>query len=168
MIALRPIDVVRPIGRKPWLSAGLVALVAAGCGPQGDPATVQTAPPANPVRNVTAGPEPGGSVRGSYLAGRLARAERDVAIAAEYFSYALTHDPDNSNLQRRTFRLLVADGRVGEARVLARRILEESPADDMSNLVLALDAFRAKDHAGARDILGRARGTASCGCWLPR
>ena len=79
---------------------------------------------------------------GHYLAGRHARTTRDITSAADFYSQALSEDPENAQLLRRTFFLLVADGRVAEAVPLAERISEEPTRNGVSILVLALRDFR--------------------------
>ncbi len=141
-----------------WIAASLATVLVVGCTAQDPPVTTRAGAPAHSV--VDAGPrvQPSGSVFGSYLAGRLARSERDHETAADFFNHALSVDPANKILQRRTFILMLADGRVGEALRLARQVRAASPTDDMANLVLALDAFRSNKFAEAREILDRARG----------
>lgn len=141
-----------------WIAAFIATVLIAGCEPQ-EPTATRADVPAN--RQVEAEPraQPSGSVFGSYLAGRLARYDRDTETAADFFRHALSVDPANTILQRRTFLLLLANGRVDEALHLAGQILETSPTDDMANLVLAIDAFRAKNYAEVRTILDRARGS---------
>ena len=139
-------------------AVGLLLPVLAACQTQPQP-KLALEPPAQPKPELPAGPRIGDSVFGSYLAGRLARAERDVTAAADFFEYALAEDPDNSALLRRTFALMVADGRMARAVELAKRVQAESEADGMANLVLAMDAMRDGEFQQARDVLARARRT---------
>ncbi len=147
---------VRPLK---WIAASLAAVLVAGCAPQEPPVATRAAVSAKSVVDIEPRVHPSGSVFGSYLAGRLARSEHDTESAAEFFNHALSVDPTNTILQRRTFILMLADGRVDGALRLARQIRAASPTDDMANLVLALNAFRSNEFTAAREILGRARGS---------
>ncbi|RAU23206.1 hypothetical protein CU669_03340 [Paramagnetospirillum kuznetsovii] len=60
---------------------------------------------------------------GAYLAGRFAQSHGDTRAAADYFTTASRRDPDNLDLQQRAFTLLVAEGRLDEAAVMAERLL---------------------------------------------
>ena len=82
------------------------------------------------------------SAFGSYLAGRLARHERDAASAARYLTRALAADPDNLNLMRQTYLALHAEGRMTDAARLARRIVEARPKESIAAVTLAVDAIR--------------------------
>ncbi len=86
---------------------------------------------------------------GSYLAGRFAHAERDTPAAAEFFAQALADDPDNSALAHRTLLLLIGDGRMVEAKQLALRFLKSDPQDGVASVLMAADALRSGDPAGA-------------------
>jgi hypothetical protein len=79
---------------------------------------------------------------GSYLAGRHARTRRDISSAADFYARALSDDPDNPQLLRRTFFLLVADGRVDDAVPLAEQLSEDPARHGVPTLVLALRDFK--------------------------
>ncbi len=83
-----------------------------------------------------------GSVSGSYLAGRVAGMERDTTSAVEYFSRVLAADPENRQLMRRVFVLMLQDGRTEQAAALARRLLDNNPKDGLANLTVAVEHFR--------------------------
>ncbi len=111
-------------------------------GTSGEPAAEKAPPPNQEIAVAMAG-EPDfttdvESPFGHYLAGRHARTTRDITSAADFYSQALTKDPENAQLLRRTFFLLVADGRVAEAVPLAERIAVEPTRNGVSILVLAL------------------------------
>lgn len=60
---------------------------------------------------------------GAYLAGRFAHARGDTRAAAEYYTIAAHRDPDNVDLQQRSFALLLAEGHMAEAEAVAQRLL---------------------------------------------
>ena len=100
---------------------------------------------------------PPASVYGSYLAGRQARADRDISAAARYYLQALEADPDNQRLRERTLQLLLSDGRIADAVALGERLVDVKPNDGLVNLVLAVDALRRQDFARAQSRMAAAR-----------
>jgi tetratricopeptide (TPR) repeat protein len=115
---------------QPLLSADLSNQLA-----QGD-AAVQAPPPIS-------------SPYGAYLAGLVARGDGDLEAAADYLLQALTYDPDNPELLFPAMHLAAATGRQEETVGLAKRILEVEPQQSIASLVLAVDAARQGDLAGA-------------------
>ncbi|MEQ8347118.1 MAG: tetratricopeptide repeat protein [Sneathiellaceae bacterium] len=103
----------------------------------------------SPVPGLEALEFPNRSALGSYLAGRVARAERDTKAAALFYGRALEADPDNPMLARRTFILLLADGRFDEARALAPALEASGEEASVVALLYSVDALRAGDPAGA-------------------
>ena len=99
------------------------------------------------------GPRANDSVIGSYLAGRQARANREISVAADYFDHALMIEPNDPALTRRTFMLMLADGRMDRAVSLAEQVRIVSSRDLMANLTMASQAFRDGDYSEAREIL---------------
>jgi len=130
------------------LSAAVLAAVLAAC-------TAPPAPDSTPGRA-----RAGDSFFGNYLAGRHARAANDTAAAAEFFTQALSDDPENPILLRRTMLLLVADGRVDEALPVARRLLRAEAGDAAAQLVLATASLKVGDFA---DALRRMEGSPRTG-----
>ena len=86
--------------------------------------------------------EPRVTLAGTYLAGRHAQAERDMGRAADLLGAALKMDPDSRGLMRRTFTVLLAEGRMDEAIVLARRLIAGNGKDSFSRLALAVERIR--------------------------
>ncbi len=123
---------------------GLAALAATACG------TVPLSFTGSAGDNGTANGLAAGSPLGSYLAARHARSERDSTRAADFFAEALAADPEYLPLLRRTFLAMAMDGRINRAVALARRVLEQSPRDPHSNLVLAVYDIGNGDYAAAR------------------
>lgn len=90
---------------------------------------------------------------GSYLAGRVARHERDMASAARYFARALADDPDNVNILRQTYLSLLSEGHTEEAVRLAKRVVELRPRAPIAGLTVVIDRVRAGDFKAARKIV---------------
>lgn len=78
------------------------------------------------------------SLSGNYLAGRFAQRVDDWGSAADYLQQVLQVNPADVALSRRTFMLLLGEGRIGEALPLARRLIaEKGDAHLASTLVMA-------------------------------
>ncbi len=96
---------------------------------------------------------PDASLVGNYLAGRHAQTQRDMSVAADYLKAVLDHSPDVPDLRRRTFVLLIMEGRVDEAMPLARDLLKQQPDGTVSNLVIAAEEFKNQQFAAASERL---------------
>lgn len=96
---------------------------------------------------------PGASPIGNYLAGRHAESERDLSLAADFLKAVLDRSPDVPDLRRRTFVLLVMEGRIAEALPLAEALIKERPEGTVTNLVLAADEIKNKNFAAASERL---------------
>jgi len=96
---------------------------------------------------------PGNSTIGNYLAGRHAEAERDLPAAAAYLKATLTEAPDAPDLLRRTFVILVMEGRFEEASVLAQKYISEKPKSSIANLMLAISDLKNTNYAAAAERL---------------
>ncbi|CUW37795.1 conserved protein of unknown function; TPR repeat domain [Magnetospirillum sp. XM-1] len=80
---------------------------------------------------------------GAYLAGRYAHARGDTRAAAEYYSAAARRDPDNIDIQQRSFALLLAEGRLDEAGAIAQRLLVIDDDSPLPILVMGVQDARA-------------------------
>lgn len=89
------------------------------------------------------------SLYGSYLAGRLARTERDNVTAAGYYSEALEKDPDSKEILEDTFQLSLATGAFPEALELGRQILAQDNQHKVANFLLGAMAFGKKSYGDA-------------------
>ena len=79
---------------------------------------------------------------GNYLAGRHAQAEEDFDAAIEFLTAALNALPNMPDLLRRTFILLIIEGRLDEALPYAKRLLAENPREPIAHLVTLVEAFK--------------------------
>ncbi len=82
---------------------------------------------------------------GDYLAGRHAQAENDFDAAIEFLSATLHVLPDVPDLLRRTFILMVIEGRLDEAVPYAKRLLKNQPNEPIAHLVTLVAAFKNGD-----------------------
>ena len=82
--------------------------------------------------------EEGGSLSGSYLAGRYAGKLRDIDFAARYFEQALRDDPNNSVLIEKVFIFAVSEGDMNAAEEYAIRVLSFNSQHRMARIVLGL------------------------------
>ncbi len=97
-----------------------------------------------------------GSVFGQYLAGRFARSIGDTTSASRYYSQVLKRDPDNSDILTRAFLLMLADGRIEDATILAHKIAEVSQRSSLASQVIAVERIAGGDYVGAVDLLRKA------------
>ncbi len=95
-------------------------------------ALLAIAPPAE------AGTEIGKTLSGNYLAGRHAQTKRDLSAAADFLGAALNKAPESPDLVRRTFVLMIVEGRIREAETLARQLVDLKPKEAVAHLTLAV------------------------------
>ncbi|MCG5243082.1 tetratricopeptide repeat protein [Azospirillum doebereinerae] len=84
-------------------------------------------------------PDQASTATGSYLAGRFAQHQDDWTAAAVYTGHALSADPDDLPLLRRSFLLKLGEGRIDEALALATRTLGQDGDPQMALALLAAD-----------------------------
>ncbi|MGL4324938.1 MAG: tetratricopeptide repeat protein, partial [Beijerinckiaceae bacterium] len=106
--------------------------------------------------------EPAESSEGNFLAAVVAGSQRDTNSAAAYLREALRADPRNTELIERSFEAHLAGGNVEEAARLARQMLTRERNNSLARLTLAIDAFRRKQYASARESIAQgAKGRAA-------
>jgi tetratricopeptide (TPR) repeat protein len=84
---------------------------------------------------------------GDYLAGNFAMESGQLAEAAGYFERALVKDPENPDLQRQLFLLMLASGQYDVALERAVPLVSDDAAVPEAQLLLALDDI----HTGRLD-----------------
>jgi tetratricopeptide (TPR) repeat protein len=89
------------------------------------------------------------SLLGSYLAGRVARAQNDTRAAALFYRQALTQDPGNSLLIEQAFLMETTEGEWARAEALARQLVEMQPTHRTAHALLGLADFKAARYAAA-------------------
>jgi tetratricopeptide (TPR) repeat protein len=80
---------------------------------------------------------------GDYLAARHAQATQNTALAANLYTRALADDPNNPELQRRAFQLMISSGRIDDALPIASRIVSSSSGAALPALTLVAEDMRA-------------------------
>ena len=85
----------------------------------------------------------GVSGAGHYLAARKAEADYDYPNAAKFYEAALGRDPNNLRLREKALFLLVAEGRVADAKQHARAVLREKPTEYLPVLTTSILDFAA-------------------------
>ena len=99
---------------------------------------------------------PSDQLFGSYLSARVAGAERDPEKAAEFYSKALTLDPDNSVILDQAFLHEIESGNMKRSVERAREIVGRDPDKRLAQLVVALDDVKRGDYESARTHLTKA------------
>lgn len=83
------------------------------------------------------------SLLGSYLAGRLARANNDTPAAARYYSKALQQDPGSEVLVEQAFQMEASEANWPRVETLARKLIATQPTHRTARAFLGLSAFKA-------------------------
>lgn len=91
------------------------------------------------------------SLLGSYLAGRLARAQNDTPAAAGYYEKALQQDPDNEVLVEFAFQMEASEGNWPRVEMLARKLIAAQPTHRTARAFLGLAAFKEGRYQEAGD-----------------
>ena len=136
----------RALGRKLLIVCALIGLAACvddkGKSPTGvaAPVVAPEPPPVRPVQPISIAQPESRSPLGGYLAGRQARRDQDGAAASKYFVQALIDDPDNPDILNSAFLAWHNLGRMNEAVILARRLVDIRPNAAVAGLTLAVDA----------------------------
>jgi tetratricopeptide (TPR) repeat protein len=125
-------SVWRPVRNGSVMLALVAAVMTASCTP-------------HPAEDGTGADDglPFRSAFGDFLAGRLAQTSGDIRAAAEYYTAALDHDPDNQELMQRAFTLMVAEGRLDAAMPLADRLVALDSDSPVPQMVLGVRAAQA-------------------------
>ena len=87
-------------------------------------------------------PELGNTAIGNYLAGRFAQSRHDMSAAADFLNAALDEAPEAPDLLRRTFLLMIMEGRMDDALPLARELLQKDPNQPIANLVVVVEEMK--------------------------
>jgi tetratricopeptide (TPR) repeat protein len=96
------------------------------------------------------------SPAGNYLAGRVAKANRDMDAASVYYRAALRADPKNEDLLEFSFLSELAKGSIDNAVPLAERLLSVDRSSRIARLALAARSLKHNRYALARTQLSRA------------
>lgn len=90
---------------------------------------------------------------GNFLAGKVAQNDNEMSQASKYLLRAYQIDPQNNDLQRRTFLALISDGRVADAADIARKLVKQHPDDLFAVLTVADADIRNQDYKAALKVV---------------
>ncbi len=93
------------------------------------------------------------TLSGSYLAARIATAERDTDAAVAYLRALLKMDPRNEEILERTFFAMLVDGDLDSAVPLAEKLVKLDRTNRIARLVLAARAIKKNEYQRARTNL---------------
>jgi len=93
------------------------------------------------------------SPSGSYLAARIARAERDVSVASTYYRSVLRTDPKNPDLLELAFLSTLQSGAIEDAVPIAERLVALDKGHRIARLALGVKSIKASQFAQARTHL---------------
>ena len=82
------------------------------------------------------------SLLGSYLAGRIARAQNETDYAVEFYRSALRKSPNSIVLLEQSLAAEASEGNWARAEKLARRLIVQRPGNRLSRMLLGLVAFK--------------------------
>ncbi len=103
-------------------------------------------------------PEMNSSPLGHYLASRHAQISGDLGAAADLLGFTLAADPENVQLLRTSFNLMVSEGRMSEAIGFAKRLDAAGALDGTARIALAVDRAKSGDYAAADRYLDGIKG----------
>ena len=98
----------------------------------------------------------GSSVLGNYLAGRVAKDERDNDNASLFFRRALENDPDNDLLLQHSLTLDVSAGNWSQLYETAQKVLAKNKKHHVARLVIGVEDFRNGRYREAREQFAKA------------
>lgn len=100
------------------------------------------------------------SLLGSYLAGRMARSQRENNKAAGYYEKALEKDPENDVILERAFLLEAIAGDWDAAMRLAKDVVANESSHQIARFLLGIKAFKEGDNKTAIQHFSSARKSA--------
>ncbi len=99
---------------------------------------------------------------GSYLAGRLARSQRENSKAAKFYENALAKDPENELILERAFLLEAIGGNWDRAVRLAEDVATKETSHQIARFLLGIKAFKLGNFdAAAKQFAAARKGTLS-------
>lgn len=128
-------------GRRLRFGAALLAVALGACAAQTAPRSSSVAGLSTNGLNFQAG-DSINSPLGDYLAGNFALETGLLAEAATYFERALAKDPENPDLRRQLFLLMLASGRYDAALEQAEELVADGADVAEAELLLSLEEVR--------------------------
>lgn len=104
---------------------------------------------------------------GSYLSGRFAKDNGDIASAIYYLTKVHAEKPENLDVARQLQGMLLLEGRTEEAAALAEDIHALDKKDALSNLLLSLKAIKNKETQKALELLESSSELGRVQLWEP-
>lgn len=101
----------------------------------------------------------------SYLAGRYARANGDIMAATKYLQQVYESDPDNMDIAIQLEGMLLLQGKIDEAAVVAVDIKDSERKDPIADLLLTLQGIKTHNMAQADKIIAASAGSNQL--WVP-
>lgn len=148
-----------------WLSSAS-QLAFAAPNPEIAPETEETAEETTEKTGLST-PDLEDNVAGSYLSGRFARAHGDIDEAARYLRRVLDRQPDNMGIAAQLQGMLLLQGKIDEASIIARQIRDNDARDPLADLLLAVHALRAHKLDEASAVLAQAGANGNLQLWVP-
>lgn len=133
---------------KIWRVIGLAFLISALAAPIADVAWVDESK------------EETRSMLGSYLAGRMARSQRENSKAAIYYKKSLEKDPENDVILERAFLLEAIAGDFESSLRLAKDVAANESSHQIARFLLGAKAFKDGDYKEAVSNFSKARKSA--------
>lgn len=96
---------------------------------------------------------------GSYLAARVAASDNDDLAAVSFLEKSRLLDPTNNRINRNLFHAYLASGRIEDAVVLSRDIIEEDANGHIITVVNAVKLIHERSWAKAIDTLSSVNGS---------
>lgn len=106
-------------------------------------------------------------IAGSFLSGRFARQNQDLAMSAKFINESLARDPGNLGLREDALRLNLLAGNMDVATDLAKKLAADKENDPLIASLLMLDYVKAGEHAKAKAVITNAPGTGLFGLIRP-
>ncbi len=96
---------------------------------------------------------------GSYLAARIATNDNDDLAAVSFLEKSRLLDPDNNRIKRNLFHAYLASGRIEDAVLLSRDIIEEDANGHIITMVNGVELIHGRSWAKAIDTLSTVNGS---------
>jgi tetratricopeptide (TPR) repeat protein len=97
----------------------------------------------------------GNSLAGNYLAGGHAQNKRDLSAAVTFLGAALKRAPLSPDILHRIFALLIAEGRIEEAKEIAQKLIKLKPKTSLAHLTLAINEIKLGNYKLANNQLNK-------------
>lgn len=142
-------------GRTIAIAVSVLALAAAAGFVLTSPPMVIERVSAASGSGVPSAPRKPAGLAAAFLAGRHAQATSDSSAAVTFYDQALTFDPQNISILTNAYFVAAQVGDFDTALSLARKAYDVEPRAGMAPVLLAVQAFKARNHDQAASILSK-------------